>query len=384
MARTTQKHAWAHRLIFVHAKNHVIPHKGNGHVPHLLHHHKLFGFGLLFVFLKAAVIGSSVALPAGSLYSSAISAANIISLTNATRAASGLSELVQNEQLTAAAQLKADNMLEEQYFAHTSPAGLTPLTWINRVGYEYQVAGENLAVHFSEAEDVQEGWMASSSHRANILDGRFEDIGVGVARGEYQDFYTTFVVQMFGTPREQSIGGELVNNEPAVSTPDQPRVDAETVRITPEPEGYGVAVVIDDADSASVTSGSGSAPLTEVSPNFWTGTVPYSQPGQGQDLVLVASRNFGTEVIQPIMHVAPEAEVKGFFHFVEESKKGGMTALISSDSIDDLVTRLYFFLMVVLGFTLLLSVAIKFEVQRHSILAHGLLVLILGGMLAVM
>jgi hypothetical protein len=67
------------------------------------------------------------------------------------------------------------------------------------------MAGENLAVNFVEAESVGAAWMNSAGHKANILNKNFEDIGIGIAQGEYQGHMAIFVVQMFGTLAEQKI-----------------------------------------------------------------------------------------------------------------------------------------------------------------------------------
>jgi hypothetical protein len=67
------------------------------------------------------------------------------------------------------------------------------------------MAGENLAVDFEEAENVEDAWMNSPGHRANILNKEYEDIGIGIAQGTFQGHNSIFVVQMFGTKAEQKV-----------------------------------------------------------------------------------------------------------------------------------------------------------------------------------
>lgn len=177
-----------------------MPHPGNDHRPHALKHRVLFGYSVLLVLIKVLAIVAPVVLPSSSLYSSAITSQNIIDLTNQTRQNLNLGELNENAQLAQAATAKAQDMLTNQYFAHVSPEGRTPWSWMVDVGYKYRYAGENLAVHFTTAESVNDGWLASPSHRANIVNANYTEIGIGVAMGEYEGFPTTFVVQMFGQP----------------------------------------------------------------------------------------------------------------------------------------------------------------------------------------
>jgi hypothetical protein len=86
------------------------------------------------------------------------------------------------------------------YFAHTSPSGATPWSWLDQVGYFYEEAGENLAVNFSDSADIDNAWMNSLSHKENILRKNFTEIGIATAKGIYKDRETIFVVQFFGRP----------------------------------------------------------------------------------------------------------------------------------------------------------------------------------------
>ncbi len=179
---------------------HFVPSERNDHVPHVLKHHVLAGYSLILLLVKAVVFASYILLPASSVFSSAVTADNVIELTNASRKAVGLALLTPEGRLAKAATQKAEDMAANSYFSHASPSGVRAWSLIKSQGYRYAVAGENLAVHYVDAESLQDGWMASPKHRANILDDRFSDIGVGIARGTYKGHDATFVAQMFGTP----------------------------------------------------------------------------------------------------------------------------------------------------------------------------------------
>lgn len=373
-----KKHSWWRRLFSHYLKNHLVPHKGNHHLPHLLHHHKLVGLSMLLVAVKVLALAAPAMIPFGATYSSAITPSNIISLTNATREANGLETLSTNELLSTAASMKARDMLANQYFSHTSPAGVTPVVWIDKVGYSYQVVGENLAVHFSESEDVQAGWMASATHRANILDRRFTEIGVGVAQGTFEDVESIFVVQMFGTPRQLATQpAVLVGTGEVAQQEDQPQIDLPRAKIVPSGTGYEVEVPVQNATSVSILVGEQSVPLVRKTGDVWEGEIPVEVLGNEQkELVVVTSEDFKEEVVQPVALLSQHEEVKGFYHFADP-KMEQSAFLFSADSVNDLVGRVYFYLLLLLGAVIFLSVVVKWEVQHHKILAHGLLVMIL-------
>lgn len=197
LAHSTKRHLHSAAR---HLWDHFVPHPGNNHQPHVLKHRVLFAYSVILVLLKVLAVVAPIALPSSSLYSSAINAQNIIDLTNQTRKNLGLPELKLNSKLSASALAKAEDMMEGQYFAHTSPAGATPWSFILNSGYRYSLAGENLAVHFTSAEDLQEGWLASPTHRANIVNPRYTEIGVGVVFGEFEGVASTLVAQHFGEP----------------------------------------------------------------------------------------------------------------------------------------------------------------------------------------
>lgn len=168
-------------------------------------HARALGAASITVFV--ALIALVLALPSlqqmalRSPQIAAIVTAVLVNITNTDRAKESLSPLTVNPQLVAIAQMKANDMAEKGYFAHTSPEGVEPWHWFREGEYAYQYAGENLAVNFADSEEVSAAWMASPTHRENILDGRFTEIGIATAQGNYQGRTTTFVVQMFGTPR---------------------------------------------------------------------------------------------------------------------------------------------------------------------------------------
>jgi uncharacterized protein YkwD len=157
---------------------------------------------IIAVFLTAifGIHTFQTAIITGSDSLASVIASNLIELTNKNRQFNNQPLLSYNPVLEQAAQQKANDMAKKGYFAHTSPEGLTSWSWFDRVGYIYAYAGENLAIDFQDSIDVSQAWMNSPTHRANIINPVFTEIGIATAQGKYQGRDTVFVVQMFAKP----------------------------------------------------------------------------------------------------------------------------------------------------------------------------------------
>jgi uncharacterized protein YkwD len=132
--------------------------------------------------------------------------------TNEFRSTNNESLLIESPLLTSAAQMKANDMAIKGYFSHVAPNGDKPWFWFKKIGYKYSYAGENLAVDFTESEDVTEGWINSAKHKANLLNKNFTEIGIGVAKGMFEGHETTFVVQFFGKPSNKVVSNVVTNS----------------------------------------------------------------------------------------------------------------------------------------------------------------------------
>lgn len=200
-----------------HAALHVVPHADNGHVPHLLRGSYILGATAVAAAIFAGVVwGIPLAQRAG--LTAAVYSSVLVDLTNDARQDADLPALTVNPVLERAALMKAQDMAAKGYFAHTSPEGKSPWHWLDLAGYKFIYAGENLAVHFDETRDVQKALLASPTHRANILDGRFTEIGIATFKGEYEGVRTTFVVESFGTPAQVAVAPAPA----AAATPESP------------------------------------------------------------------------------------------------------------------------------------------------------------------
>lgn len=136
---------------------------------------------------------------------SEISPVKVIELTNEARTKEGIGLLLENEKLDGVAQDKIEDMFKHNYFAHFSPQGVSPWHWFDQNGYDYRFAGENLAINFTNAQSQQKAWMDSPTHRKNILNANYAEIGVAVKRGVINDQESTVTVQVFGLQAGQPL-----------------------------------------------------------------------------------------------------------------------------------------------------------------------------------
>ncbi|MFA6300730.1 MAG: CAP domain-containing protein [Candidatus Paceibacterota bacterium] len=251
-------------------KKHFIPHEGNEHRPHALRADSIRNIVAIVIFLEIFTflipIISRVNIEGGM---AAVLPGVLSMLTNEERQSQNLQVLTASPILNQAAEMKANDMATKGYFAHTSPEGKTPWYWLEKVGYKYQYAGENLAVNFSDSKDVTNAWMQSPTHKANIVKGNYTEIGTGVARGMYEGRETIFVAQVYANPLSLGVA------------------DLPVVKSVPENKVEEIPKVIAEERATSVL-GAETAPMAEGAPEI--AAKPIQNPTLWQKL-LASPRN---------------------------------------------------------------------------------------------
>ena len=179
--------------------HYLFPHKLNGYKPYIFSRESVATLALIMLLVQGAYLFQIKVVAKYTGFTASVLPGALIQLTNGDRTAEGLTVLEYDTLLAEAAQKKADDMAAKGYFAHTSPEGKTPWDWLKSVKYPYAYAGENLAVDFTDSKDVEQAWMNSPTHRANILKGEYSHIGIGVAQGMYQGKQVTFVAEYFAS-----------------------------------------------------------------------------------------------------------------------------------------------------------------------------------------
>ncbi len=222
-----------------------VPHYSNNHRARILHPQVLFLITIsLFVF---QILFNNVGSQVGILgYAANISPAEVITLTNQKRAESGLASLTYSQSLTNAARAKGEHMLAYDYWAHIAPDGTEPWKFFTDSGYSYKYAGENLARDFSNPESAVNAWMASPTHKENLLSPKYSEIGIAVVEGDLSGVDTTIIVQLFGTSlsggnqpvpiAKASEVNDTVTTPIAVATPNIPTATSvPSSSVTPTP-----------------------------------------------------------------------------------------------------------------------------------------------------
>ncbi len=188
------------KLSKVHKQRHGLHHKRN-------HKYLKTYFPYLPVVIAILVslgLSSWQPTPKGTLaYATEISTNNLLQATNHERVINSQSVLSLNQRLNNAAQAKANDMIERNYWSHNTPDGQEPWVFISNAGYDYQKAGENLAYGFATSTETVTGWMNSPSHRQNMLDSNYVEVGFGFANSSNYNSSgpETVVVAMYGKPQ---------------------------------------------------------------------------------------------------------------------------------------------------------------------------------------
>jgi len=217
-------------------KDLFIPHSSNNHRARILHPASLSVIVALFLVGQFFLNFFTLVSPSVLGYASNISPEKIIELTNQKRAELGLAPLTNNSLLNEVAQRKAADMFAFNYWAHVSPSGRDPWSFFKEVGYKYIYAGENLARDFMDSTSVVEAWMNSPTHKDNIVNPNYKEIGVAVVNGNLNGVETTLVVQVFGTPPT------VTTAQKRISPPktEIPKIEEEKKEITQETPSVSV------------------------------------------------------------------------------------------------------------------------------------------------
>lgn len=195
----------------------------------------LLYFVLFLFLLKISASFIFINFPSNIFFAD-ITKSNLVNMLNQTRQSLGFGVLIENSQLNQAAQLKAEDMIKNGYFSHVSPMGITPWHWFYEAGYSYEYAGENLAIGFYDSNEVFNAWMNSSSHKENMINSMYSEVGTAVLEG-FGENNAIVVVQLFGTQKTKA---SVVSTEKSENTILEEAKAAPETEIDSEPSGEKV------------------------------------------------------------------------------------------------------------------------------------------------
>ncbi len=359
----------------------VVPKESNDYLPYLLRRTALLG--MLGLVLLSFLLANLHALlwQSSSWLTGAVLPAVVVDLTNVERQAESLPSLTRSPILDAAAQLKAEDMAKNSYFSHYSPSGVSPWYWFGEANYHFVHAGENLAVHFSDSGEVVEAWMNSPTHKANIVNGNFREIGVGTAKGVYEGFDTVFVVQLFGTPAKPAPTDVVAQTEELPEIVVRPIATNEAV---PTSSTLSAIAEIENEDAKETVAGAETEivddevdlPLAEneeslppaVEPALEPQTHDIANTAVEQDSISLYSTFISTSTnLEPLPILQPTDEV------VRQSSLFGRAAT----SPHLVLQALYFALGIFVAGALFAAVIIEWRRQHPRQVLYGVLLLLL-------
>lgn len=242
----------------------LIPHESNNQKAKLLHSSSLSLLTVGLIAFQLILSFANKSFPNVLGYAANISPSEVIRLTNIQRSANGLSVLTENASLNGAALAKGQDMLAKGYWAHFAPDGTSPWSFFLKFGYKYKYAGENLARDFQDASSAVNAWMNSPSHRENILNPNYREIGIGVVEGSLSGADTTIIVQFFGAPLSDGDTIPVVKAKevsPAINKPSPKPTLTPTPTIAPTPTP---AEVVINKQSTQATSAAFISPFTST------------------------------------------------------------------------------------------------------------------------
>ncbi len=343
-------------------KKYFIPHEHNDHNPHFLRHESMLFLFMLVIIVELGFL-AQVFLVFDKTKFLALVLPNVLTeLTNEERQNYDAPPLRVNDLLTKAAELKAEDMAQKGYFAHTSPEGKSPWYWLAQVGYSYASAGENLAVNFFDSDDVDRAWMNSPTHKANIIKKEYTEIGIGVARGVYQGESTIFVAQFFGRPLSYASSAP----QPAITTTATTQVTevAATPTTTPTPK------------TATVTTTPTPKTTTPKAPVAPVKTIPKTTPTPTQ----VASAPAPVETVATNNN-SPVPAVTTVLGEETDTKSSALTTLTSSiksyiqkslTSPSHGVAVFYGVLALITIMALMIFLFVRSEIRHPAVMVRGL------------
>jgi len=243
-----------------------VPHESNNQKAKILHPSGLLVLAFLAISFQLILNIFPKTFPRVLGYAASISPSEVVRLTNEKRAQNGLLPLTENSVLSSAAIAKGNDMLAKDYWAHFAPDGTSPWNFFVNFGYKYRYAGENLARDFSNASSAVDAWMASSTHKENILNANYKEVGIGVVEGDLAGVDTTIIVQFFGTPQNAAAAipaAQAKETSTTLPTP-KPVTKAAVQKIQPTPTVEPVVSLTPTPAPTQVPMGSLISPFTST------------------------------------------------------------------------------------------------------------------------
>ncbi|MEA3463942.1 MAG: CAP domain-containing protein [Patescibacteria group bacterium] len=346
-------------LIF---KEYFIPNEENEHKPKILRTKPLVIIIVGLVLIKAVVTGYLFFIYPNHARMTELISCQILELINKDRISDDLPILTINPALNSAALTKAQDMIDYDYFAHKSLNGKMPWDWINRGEYAYLFVGENLAMNFNSAQAAHSALMQSESHKKNILNSKYADIGLAVLSGELNGKNTNILVQLFGFRKAELA---IVAQEEKISPTQIPFV---TLPINP--------TVNEESAEEKIFEAADEQAAEQIAPAKTAEDLP-AQPEEKVEVMPIEKEQIEVAAVNRHIYTSPNSAIENnkvtqvMTFTVQEDKK-----IISAVK---LVKTSHYIFIVVLAFialALLVNIFVRISIQHKSVIVQGLLVIV--------
>jgi hypothetical protein len=315
-------HNLHHMNLKDHFKKYFVPHDQNDHKPHLLRKESALAILLVILVVEFGMVGQTLLLLNKSGFLAAVLPSVLVSLTNQDRSQMQAQPLVTNALLEQAATLKAQDMAAKGYFAHVTPEGHEPWYWLQKVGYSYQDAGENLAVDFYDSAEVQNAWMNSPTHRANIVKKEYSEIGIATAEGMFQGHHAIFVVQFFGKPKIAAVVASPKAQVAAMASSTEPSASST------ELAGTEATGTVASAETSSPKTAAVKPIAKPATPAPKTGTKISIKPAETK----LATSSFASTSSQPVVATAATTSTSSHQAVLAATAQRGPEKLEATDA----------------------------------------------------
>jgi len=207
-------------------KGYFIPHEKNNYKPRILHKKSLVIITISLCFIKILLSGYLFLIYPNEAKMSELMSVQILEMVNKERGEYNIHYLSRNSILDIVALEKAEDMFNNNYFAHKSTDGKMIWDLIDENEYSYLYVGENLAMNFTEAESAHNALMQSETHKINILNEQYNEIGIAVIGGIMDGKKTNVLVQLFASSSDVPIKNYSVSDRNNINTTTEALIDS--------------------------------------------------------------------------------------------------------------------------------------------------------------
>lgn len=354
-------------------KDYFIPCDSNSNKPKILRAGALTAIVVVLICVKLTATGYLFFIYPNKAKMAEEISKQILELINRERVINNLSPLSTDAVLNKAALARVQDMLENNYFAHKSPSGKMPWDWINRGEYGYLFVGENLAMNFTSAQSAHAALMLSESHKKNILNDKYADIGLAVLPGAIGGKQTNVLVELFASKKPIQLA----------------KAEEPEVKIAAEAPA-NVALPAGSPDNAPVSVLPTNIEKTETEPVEEKSQPEADQPLKSGDLTVVSG--VVSNAAKPdVLPASPAGELnkqdaqetspnqalenneisKVKFFAPQENEKNALAAKIIKTS-----RYIFIFALAIVAVSLLINIFVRISIQHKPVIVQSFLVII--------